>query len=98
MIAKIANFEVNPEHLESALELIRQFTFVVHYSEPGTKIYLSFQDKENEYQFKHIMLFDSKGAEEAHKNSTNTKDFLESLYPVCKKSPIFEEFNFIGGI
>jgi quinol monooxygenase YgiN len=98
MIAKIAHFLILPEHLVESIELIQQFSRAVHYSEPGTRIYISLQDKKNRHQFKNIMVFDSQGAEEIHSNSTKTMEFAERLYPLCKKKPIFEDFEFIGVI
>lgn len=98
MIAKIVMYEVHPKHLDKCKELTQEFAQAVHYSEPGTRIYISLQDRKNRNSFKHIMLFESEMAEEIHANSSLTIDYTKKINTFCRKKPIFEAFDFIGGI
>jgi quinol monooxygenase YgiN len=70
----------------------------VHVSEPGTHVYISLQDEENEFRFLHFMVFESEGAEQKHQGAIYTQKFVEFLYPNCKKDPVFKRFKYIGGL
>lgn len=98
MIAKTAEYVVKKGKLDKVKEAIATFVRTVHVSEPGTKIYVSVQDKENESRFLHFMIFESEGAEQKHKNAGYTKEFSEILFPNCKSEPVYHEYIYIGGM
>jgi quinol monooxygenase YgiN len=98
MVAKTAEFIVKKGKLAKIKNAIDQFVRTVHVSEPGTRIYLSLQDEENEFRFLHIMIFESEGAEKKHQGAEYTKKFTKALYPNCKSEPVFKKFNYHGGL
>jgi len=98
MVAKTAEFIVKKGKLDKVKEAIDQYVRIVHVSEPGTRMYLSLQDEENELRFLHIMVFESEGAEKKHQRAVYTEKFTEILYPNCKSEPIFKNFNYFGGL
>jgi len=98
MIARTAEFVVKKGKLNKVKEAIDQFVRTVHVSEPGTRMYLSFQDEENEFKFLHVMIFESEGAEKKHQAATYTEKFLRILDPNCKSGLTFRKYNFIGGL
>ena len=79
-------------------EAIDQFVRTVHVSEPGTRMYVSVQEEENEFKFLHIMIFVSEGAEKKHQNAGYTEKFVKILNPNCQSEPIFKKYNFIAGL
>ena len=98
MIAKTVEYEINPKKKQKVIEAIENFTRAVHVSEPGSRLYVSLQDKKNQNKFIHIMLFDNEGAEIKHKAAGYTQEFEELINKVCSKKIINKEFNFVGGL
>lgn len=98
MIARTAEFVVKKGKLNKVKEAIDQFVRTVHVSEPGTRMYVSFQDEENEFRFLHVMIFESEGAEKKHQSAAYTEKFVNILNPNCKREPTLRKFNFIGGL
>lgn len=98
MNAKIFEFEVIERKRDKMIEAIEIFTRAVHVSEPGSRLYVSLQDKTNLNKFTHIMAFENEGAELKHKTAGYTVDFFHILENLCKKKPVFKEFNYVGGL
>lgn len=98
MNAKIVEFEVLEERREEMIEAIEIFTRAVHVSEPGSRLYVSLQDKTNLNKFTHIMAFENEGAELKHKTAGYTEEFVDILDKICKNKPVFKEFNYVGGL
>jgi quinol monooxygenase YgiN len=98
MIARTAEFEIKPGKKQVVIEAIEKFTRTVHVSEPGSKLYVSFQDKKDENKFIHIMVFENEGAELKHKTAGYTQEFVDIVNKACVKKIIFKEFNFMGGL
>jgi quinol monooxygenase YgiN len=98
MVAKTAEFTVKKGKLKIMKEAIDQFVRTVHVSEPGTRMYISLQDEENEFKFLHIMIFESDGAEKKHQAAVYTEKFNEILQPNCKSRPVIKNYTFLGGL
>ena len=98
MITKTAEFEALKGKRTKVVEAIEIFTRAVHVSEPGSRLYVSLQDKNNPDKFLHVMAFENEGAELKHKLSGYTQDFVKILEKICKNKPIFKEYNYLGGL
>ena len=98
MIAMTAEFVAKQGKLEAVKEAIENFVRTVHVSEPGTPIYISLQDEENELKFIHFMVFESEGAEKKHRGAVYTEKFVDFLNPNCSRKPIFKKFKYLGGL
>jgi quinol monooxygenase YgiN len=98
MITKIVEFEVKPNKRKKVIEAIEHFTRAVHVSEPGSRLYVSLQDKKNINKFIHIMAFENEGAEMKHKTAGYTQDFVEKINKTCEKEPIYLDYTYIGGL
>jgi len=98
MIAKIVEFEIKPSKKEEVINAIENLTRVVHVSEPGSRLYVSFQDKKNQNKFVHIMCFENEGAEMKHRSAGYTQEFVEIINRTCKKEPVFKEYTCVGGV
>ncbi len=97
MINKKAYYKIKPESIEKVKTAIDEFVNEIAEKETNTN-YCSYQKKEDETAFIHVMSFRSKEDEELHRNSTHTKKFVEILYPECVEGPIFEELNVISSV
>jgi len=98
MIIKTAEFEIKPAKLKGVIVAIEHFTRAVHVSEPGSRLYVSIQDKKNKNKFIHVMAFENEGAEMMHKAAGYTREFETVLKKACKKDPIFKEYTYVGGL
>ena len=98
MIIKTIEFEIKPPKLRGIIVAIEHFTRAVHVSEPGSRLYVSIQDKQNKNKFFHIMAFENEGAEMKHMAAGYTQEFNKLLNKSCVKNPIYKEFSYIGGL
>ena len=98
MIAKTAEFEIKSGKKQEVMEAIENFTRTVHVSEPGSRLYVSFQDKKNQNKFIHIMCFENEGAEMKHKSAGYTREFVQLINKSCKKEPVYKEYTCMGGV
>ncbi len=98
MIARTAEFIVKKNKLGEVKDAIEHFVRTVHVTEPGTKIYVSLQEKENIYKFLHVMIFESDGAAQKHEGAVYTKKFTDILYPNCQNEPVFRNYKYLGGL
>ena len=51
-----ARFSVKPETLDRCRSVIEEFVSYVRAKEPGTKLYLSLQDRADRTRFLHVMM------------------------------------------
>ena len=87
MINVIIPFKISPESLAEAKAVIERFVRQVHLNEKNTILYKSFQHKEDETSFTHVMTFRDEGAHALHRTSPYLKEFVEGLYPLCSEKP-----------
>jgi quinol monooxygenase YgiN len=98
MIIKTTEFEIKPAKLKGVIVAIEHFTRAVHVSEPGSRLYVSIQDKKNKNKFIHVMAFENEGAEMKHRAAEYTQEFETVLKKACTKDPIFKEYTYVGGL
>lgn len=88
MIYKIAEFTIQPSKLLEAQTVIKEFMAAVKQNEPNVLRYESFQDHGGN-RFFHLMAFKDRKAESAHQQASHTLSFVNKLYPLCQKEPVF---------
>ena len=98
MITKTAEFEALKGKRKKVVEAIEVFTRAVHVSEPGSRLYLSLQDKDNPDKFLHVMAFENEGAELMHQQAGYTQEFMKIINLNCKKDPVFKKYEYVGGL
>jgi quinol monooxygenase YgiN len=75
----IAQYQVRSSGLEKVKRAIEEFTQYVQANEPGTKMYVAWQQKDDPTRFVHFFIFESEAAQLAHSQSKAVKRF-ESTY------------------
>lgn len=90
-IYRTARYQVRSGSLAVAAGIVNRFVAAVNGNEPGTRMYLAFQDKEDPTRFVHVMEFDDADAEEFHRGTDWVKEFTRGLYPTLEGGMTFEE-------
>ena len=98
MITKTVEFEALKGKRKKVVEAIEIFTRAVHVSEPGSRLYVSLQDKSNPDKFLHVMAFENDGAELMHQKAGYTQEFTQMINLNCKKDPVFKAYEYVGGL
>jgi quinol monooxygenase YgiN len=78
-IYQIAEYRVNSRAVDKVNRAIEEFVRYVKANEPGTRLYVAWQQKEDPTRFVHFFIFDSEAAHKAHGESAAVKRF-ESIY------------------
>lgn len=80
-IYTIAQYRVKPTGVEKVKQAIREFVTYVKASEPGTRMYLAWQEKDDPTCFVHFFIFEDKAAHKTHSQSEAVKRFEAAYRP-----------------
>ncbi len=78
-IYTIAEYGVRSSGVEKVKRAIEAFVRYVKANEPGTRMYLAWQQKDDPTRFVHFFIFEDEAAHKAHSKSEAVKRF-ESAY------------------
>ena len=92
-IYKTAHFRVRSDSLETAKQAVREFVEYIKNYEPGTMIYTSVQNADDETSFVHFMGFVDTEAEEKHRTSDAVRRFTDILYPLTLDGVEFKDYT-----
>ncbi len=93
----IAQYHVNAQAVDKVKRAIEEFVRYVKASEPGTRLYAAWQQKDDPTRFVHFFIFANEAAHTLHGESEAVKRF-ESIYaPELVGGPVvFTDYNLIA--
>ncbi len=80
-ICQTAEYTVSPEGVEDVKRAIREFVEYVRADEPGTRMYVAWQRRDDPTRFIHLFIFDSPAAQTAHSESAAVGRFEAAYRP-----------------
>jgi len=78
-IHQIATYQVKATAVDKVKRAIDTFVQYVRTHEPGTRVYLAWQQKDDPTRFVHFFIFEDEAAQLAHSKSDAVKQF-QSVY------------------
>ena len=97
-IYQTGGYRLKPEAVEKVKQAIKVFLKYVQENEPGTKMYLAWQEKDDPTRFNHLFIFENEAAQARHGQSEAVKRF-ESVYSpeLVGGDVVFTDYEMILG-
>ena len=97
-IYQTGGYQVKPSAVNKVKEAIKEFVAYVQAKEPGTQMYLAWQEKNDPTRFLHLFIFADETAQTRHGQSEAVKRF-ESVYSpeLVGEEVTFTDYELISG-
>ena len=97
-IYQTGGYRVKPEAVDKVKQAIKVFVRYVQENEPGTKMYLAWQEKNDPTRFNHLFIFENEAAQACHGQSAAVRQF-ESVYrpELVGGDVVFTDYEMILG-
>ena len=97
-IYQTGGYQVKPSAVNKVKQAIREFVAYVQANEPGTQMYLAWQEKNDPTRFLHLFIFADEAAQARHGQSEAVKRF-ESVYSpeLVGREVVFTDYELISG-
>ncbi len=97
-IYQTGGYRVKPSAVEKVKQAIKVFVRYVQENEPGTKMYLAWQQKSDPTRFLHLFIFEDAAAQARHGQSAAVKQF-EAVYSpeLVGGDVVFTDYEMIAG-
>ena len=91
-------YRVKPSAVNKVKEAIKEFVAYVQANEPGTHMYLAWQEKNDPTHFLHLFIFENEAAQRRHGESDAVRRF-ESVYSpeLVGGEVVFTDYEMIAG-
>jgi quinol monooxygenase YgiN len=87
-IYQTAHYEVDAAAVDKVKEAIEEFVAYVRDHEPRTRLYSSWQEKDDPTRFVHLFIFEDAAAHEAHGRSAAVRRFESVYQPELTGGPV----------
>ena len=77
----IAEYGVRPSGVDKVKRAIEEFVPYIRANEPGTRMYVAWQQSDDPSRFVHFFIFENEAAEKAHSVSAAVKRFEAAYRP-----------------
>jgi quinol monooxygenase YgiN len=96
-IQTIATYRVKPSGVEKVKRAIAEFVPYVRANEPGTRLYVAWQQKDDPTRFVHFFIFENEAAHAAHASSAAVKRFEAAYRPELSEGDVvFTDYELIA--
>jgi quinol monooxygenase YgiN len=97
-IYQTGGYRVKPSAVNKVKQAIKEFVVYVEANEPGTHLYLAWQQKDDPTHFLHLFIFEDTAAQTRHGQSEAVKRF-ESVYApeLIDEEVVFTDYELIAG-
>ena len=97
-IYQTGGYRVKASAVDNVKQAIKVFVRYVQENEPGTKMYLAWQEKSDPTCFLHLFIFEDEAAQARHGESAAVKEF-ESVYSpeLVDGDVVFTDYEMIAG-
>ncbi len=91
-------YQVNPSAVDKVKQAIKDFVRYVQANEPGTHMYLAWQQKDDPTRFLHLFIFEDAAAQTRHGQSDAVKRF-EAIYSpeLVGGDVVFTDYELVSG-
>ena len=91
-------YQVKPSAVDKVKQAIKDFVKYVQANEPGTHMYLAWQQKDDPTRFLHLFIFEDAAAQTRHGQSDAVKRF-ESIYSpeLVGGEVVFTDYELVSG-
>ncbi len=79
VLYQVASYRIHPGAVERVKRAVEEFVRYVRDNEPGTRLYMAWQQKDDPTRFVHFFIFEDEAAHTAHGQSGAVKRF-QSVY------------------
>lgn len=92
------SYQVKPSAVGKVKQAIKDFVAYVQANEPGTHMYLAWQQKDDPTRFLHLFIFQDAAAQKRHGQSEAVKRF-ESVYSpeLVGGDVVFTDYEMVAG-
>ena len=97
-IYQTGGYQVKSSAVDKVKQAIKEFVHYVQKNEPGTKMYLAWQQKSDPTRFLHLFIFEDAAAQTRHGQSEAVKRF-ESVYSpeLVDGEVVFTDYELVSG-
>ena len=97
-VYQTGGYRVKPEAVEKVKQAIKVFVRYVQENEPGTKMYLAWQEKNDPTRFLHLFIFENEAAQTRHGGSAAVRQFEAAYSPeLAGGDVVFTDYEMIAG-
>ncbi len=97
-IYQTGGYQVSPSAVNKVKQAIQEFVGYVRENEPGTKMYLAWQQKNDPTRFLHLFIFEDEAAQTRHGQSDAVKRFEAVYSPELVGGDVeFTDYEMISG-
>lgn len=97
-IYQTGGYHVRPSGVEKVQKAIKEFVSYVQANEPGTQMYLAWQQTDDPTHFLHLFIFEDEAAQARHGESDAVKRFEATYRPeLVDKEVEFTDFVMVAG-
>jgi quinol monooxygenase YgiN len=96
-IHTVARYRVRPSGVDKVRQAIADFVLHVRANEPGTRLYVAWQQQDDPTRFVHFFIFEDEAAHAAHASSAAVKRFEATYGPeLVEGNVVFTDYELVA--